>query len=89
MTCRPGIYGQSSGLYFDIDDELRVNYVSVERIRDALPDLSQSRFWLSLLSPPTEHNKAERRKYAELVGNITPEQVGLRMRFRSVQYLAD
>lgn len=81
---RSGIYGQSLGLYFDIDDELRVNYVSIQLIHEAVPDSAQSRFWLNLLSPPTERNKAERRKYAELVGNITPEQVGLRMQIDSV-----
>ncbi|KAG8758772.1 hypothetical protein FRC14_007421 [Serendipita sp. 396] len=47
------------GLYFDIPDELRINY---------------ARFWLSLLSPPTEKNRQNRRKYAELVGNIGPER---------------
>ena len=31
---RSGIYSQFSGLYFDIDDELRVNYVSIERTHD-------------------------------------------------------
>ncbi|KAF8313100.1 ABC1-domain-containing protein [Clavulina sp. PMI_390] len=43
------------GLYFDIDDELRVNY---------------ARLWLSLITPGQEK---DRRKYAELVGHITPE----------------
>ena len=74
---RSCIDGQSLGLYFHINDELRVNYVSIQLIHEATPDPTQSRFWLNLLSPPTEHNKSERRKYAELVGNITPEQVGL------------
>ncbi|KAF8345846.1 ABC1 family-domain-containing protein [Amanita rubescens] len=46
------------GLYFDIDPLLRVNY---------------SKFWLSLIAPATPSTLAERRKYAELVGNITPE----------------
>lgn len=27
---RSGIYGQSLGLYFDINDELRINYVSIQ-----------------------------------------------------------
>ncbi len=76
---RSGIDGQSLGLYFDINDELRVNYVSIQLFHKTIPDRAQSRFWLNLLSPPTEHNKSERRKYAELVGNITPEQVSLRI----------
>ncbi|OJA08664.1 hypothetical protein AZE42_01169 [Rhizopogon vesiculosus] len=46
------------GLYFDLDGELRVNY---------------SRFWLSLIARPSPAVDAERRKYAELVGNITPD----------------
>jgi len=29
ITHRSGIYGQTLGLYFDINDELRVNYVSI------------------------------------------------------------
>jgi hypothetical protein len=33
-----GIYSQILGLYFDIDDELRVNYVSIERTRAGLAD---------------------------------------------------
>lgn len=48
------------GLYFDIDDALRVDY---------------SRLWLSLISPSSPSVEADRRKYAELVGNITPELV--------------
>ena len=48
------------GLYFDIDNDLRVNY---------------SHFWLSLISPASSEGSAERRKYAELVGNIGPELV--------------
>ncbi|CAG7850525.1 ABC1 family protein MCP2 {ECO:0000305/PubMed:23781023} AltName: Full=MDM10-complementing protein 2 {ECO:0000303/PubMed:23781023}; AltName: Full=MIOREX complex component 13 {ECO:0000305/PubMed:25683707}; AltName: Full=Mitochondrial organization of gene expression protein 13 {ECO:0000303/PubMed:25683707}; Flags: Precursor [Serendipita indica DSM 11827] len=47
------------GLYFDIPDELRINY---------------ARFWLSLLSPATEKNREKRQKYATLVGNIKPER---------------
>ncbi|KAF7782568.1 hypothetical protein Agabi119p4_1944 [Agaricus bisporus var. burnettii] len=45
------------GLYFDLDDELRVNY---------------GRFWLSLTESSSPSVLAERRKYAELVGNIGP-----------------
>ena len=48
------------GLYFDIDPSLRVNYC---------------KFWLSLIAAATPSTLAERRKYAELVGNITPELV--------------
>ncbi|WFD35946.1 hypothetical protein MCUN1_002817 [Malassezia cuniculi] len=43
------------GLYFEIDEELRVNY---------------AKFWLSLLMPSTPKVQAMRRKYAKLVGNI-------------------
>ncbi|GAW08545.1 ABC1-domain-containing protein [Lentinula edodes] len=46
------------GQYFDIDDQLRINY---------------SRFWLSLMAPASPSVNADRRKYAELVGNIGPE----------------
>lgn len=49
------------GLYFDLDESLRVNY---------------SRFWLSLIAPTSEKVNAERRKYAELFGNIGPDLVG-------------
>lgn len=48
------------GQYFDIDDQLRINY---------------SRFWLSLMAPASPSVNADRRKYAELVGNIGPELV--------------
>lgn len=64
------------GLYFDLgeicpvcssesllmmsDDNLRVNY---------------SRFWLSLLAPASESVNADRRKYAQDVGNIGPDLV--------------
>jgi aarF domain-containing kinase len=48
------------GLYFDIDDELRVNY---------------SRFWLSLMASSSAEIEMERRKYAQLVGNIGPDLV--------------
>ena len=48
------------GLYFDIDDDLRINY---------------SNLWLSLISSASPEVSAERRKYAELVGNIGPDLV--------------
>lgn len=48
------------GQYFDIDDQLRINY---------------SRFWLSLMAPSSPSVNADRRKFAELVGNIGPELV--------------
>ncbi len=48
------------GLYFDLEDELRVNY---------------ARFWLSLTEGSSPTVQAERRKYAELVGNIGPDLV--------------
>ncbi|KAI5123928.1 hypothetical protein M0805_006345 [Coniferiporia weirii] len=43
------------GLYFDIDRALRINYSSL---------------WLSLISPASSETNANRRKYAQLVGNI-------------------
>ncbi|KZT10976.1 ABC1-domain-containing protein [Laetiporus sulphureus 93-53] len=43
------------GLYFDLDNELRINY---------------SKFWLALIAPATPQTIADRRKYAKLVGNI-------------------
>ncbi|KAG8848428.1 hypothetical protein FRB96_001214 [Tulasnella sp. 330] len=46
------------GLYFDIDDELRVNYAHL---------------WMSLIAPASAQTQADRRKYAGLVGNISPE----------------
>ncbi|KAH8107866.1 ABC1-domain-containing protein [Cristinia sonorae] len=46
------------GLYFDLDDELRVNY---------------SRFWLSLMAAASPQTNADRRRYAKLVGNINDE----------------
>lgn len=59
------------GLYFDLDAELRVNY---------------GRLWLSLIAPASPSVNADRRKYAELVGNIGPDLVGfgktLRLTFR-------
>ncbi|KAH7909330.1 ABC1-domain-containing protein [Hygrophoropsis aurantiaca] len=46
------------GLYFDMDPELRTNY---------------SKLWLSLIAAASPSINADRRKYAELVGNITPD----------------
>ncbi|KAF9227405.1 ABC1-domain-containing protein [Gyrodon lividus] len=46
------------GLYFDLDRELRINY---------------SKLWLSLIESASPETLAARRKYAELVGNITPD----------------
>ncbi|KAG2078980.1 ABC1-domain-containing protein [Suillus decipiens] len=46
------------GLYFDLERELRVNY---------------SRLWLSLIAHSSPIVDADRRKYAELVGNITSD----------------
>ncbi|TDL26259.1 ABC1-domain-containing protein [Rickenella mellea] len=46
------------GLYFDIDDSLRINY---------------SKLWLSLIAEASPTVNADRRKYAELVGNIGPD----------------
>ncbi|KAH0827818.1 ABC1-domain-containing protein [Lanmaoa asiatica] len=46
------------GLYFDLDPELRINY---------------SKLWLSLIERASPETRAARRKYAELVGNITPD----------------
>ncbi|KAK7687101.1 hypothetical protein QCA50_009602 [Cerrena zonata] len=43
------------GLYFDLDDDLRINY---------------SKFLLSLMKPGSAATSAERRHYAKLVGNI-------------------
>lgn len=48
------------GQYFDIPDDLRVNY---------------ARFWLSLLKPSSKSTNDERRKYAKLVGNIDDDMV--------------
>ena len=48
------------GQYFDLPDDLRVNY---------------SRFWLSLIKRSSEATSAERRKYAKLVGNIEGDMV--------------
>ncbi|EGN99873.1 hypothetical protein SERLA73DRAFT_180133 [Serpula lacrymans var. lacrymans S7.3] len=46
------------GLYFDLDPNFRLNY---------------SKLWLSLIAPASPTTNADRRKYAELVGNITPD----------------
>lgn len=46
------------GLYFDLERELRVNY---------------SKLWLSLIARSSPKVDADRRKYAELVGSITPD----------------
>ncbi|KAL0955945.1 hypothetical protein HGRIS_002129 [Hohenbuehelia grisea] len=46
------------GLYFDLSPELRINY---------------SKFWLSLIAPASPQTTEDRRKYAELVGNIGPD----------------
>lgn len=50
------------GQYFDIPDDLRVNY---------------ARFWLSLIKSSSPATNAERRKYAKLVGNIDDEMVSV------------
>ncbi|KAJ3553707.1 hypothetical protein NM688_g3469 [Phlebia brevispora] len=46
------------GLYFDLDDDLRINY---------------SKFWLSLILPASPETVKDRRKYAKLVGNISDD----------------
>ncbi|KNZ77750.1 ABC1 family protein C15C4.02 [Termitomyces sp. J132] len=46
------------GLYFDIDPILRVNY---------------AKLWLSLIAPASPATTLDRRKYAELVGNVGPD----------------
>lgn len=48
------------GLYFDLDDTLRLDY---------------SKFWLSLIAPGTPEVRRERRKYASRVGNIGDDLV--------------
>lgn len=48
------------GQYFDIPEDLRVNY---------------AHFWLSLMTPTSEKTLAERKKYAKLVGNIEEDMV--------------
>lgn len=47
------------GLYFDLDRSLRINY---------------SKLWLALIAPATPESNRDRRKYAELVGNVGPDQ---------------
>ncbi|KAI0268807.1 ABC1 family-domain-containing protein [Gloeopeniophorella convolvens] len=47
------------GLYFDLDRTLRINY---------------SKLWLALIAPAGPESNADRRKYAELVGNVSPDQ---------------
>ncbi|KAF7981834.1 hypothetical protein HWV62_31359 [Athelia sp. TMB] len=46
------------GLYFDLDAQLRVNY---------------SKLWLSLIAANSPQVREDRRKYAQLVGNIGPD----------------
>ncbi|KAF8906520.1 ABC1 family-domain-containing protein [Gymnopilus junonius] len=46
------------GLYFDLDRELRINYCKL---------------WLSLIARASPTTLMDRRKYAELVGNIGPD----------------
>jgi aarF domain-containing kinase len=46
------------GLYFDLETRLRINY---------------SKLWLSLIATNSPSVNADRRKYAELVGNIGPD----------------
>lgn len=46
------------GLYFDLDPDLRINYCKL---------------WLALISPASPQTQSDRRLYAELVGNITPD----------------
>ena len=48
------------GLYFDLDPALRINY---------------SKWWLALIAPASEQTLADRRKYAQLVGNIEEDLV--------------
>ncbi len=48
------------GLYFDIDSPLRLNY---------------SKLWLSLIAASSPAVNADRRRYAQLVGNIGPDLV--------------
>jgi len=51
------------GLYFDLTDELRFNY---------------AKLWLALIDNASPESVAERRRCAELVGNIGPDLVRLR-----------
>ena len=56
------------GLYFDLDRSLRIDY---------------SKLWLALISPASPENNADRRKYAQLVGNVDSDQVSPgRVQFR-------
>ncbi|PPQ67319.1 hypothetical protein CVT25_005903 [Psilocybe cyanescens] len=66
LLIRPKVSGSKSpynfeivlldhGLYFDMESKLRVNY---------------SKLWLSLMAPASASTVSDRRKYAELVGNI-------------------
>lgn len=72
LLIRPRASGSSSpfnfdiclldhGQYFDIPDDLRVNY---------------AHFWLSLIKRASPSTSMERRKYAKLVGNIDDDMVG-------------
>ncbi|KAN0111476.1 ABC1 domain containing protein [Russula decolorans] len=47
------------GLYFDLDRALRINY---------------SKLWLALIAPASPENNADRRKYAQLVGNVDSDR---------------
>ncbi|KAH9485382.1 ABC1 family protein MCP2-like protein [Psilocybe cubensis] len=69
LLIRPKVAGSKSpynfeivlldhGLYFDMESKLRVNY---------------SKLWLSLMAPASESTISDRRKLAELVGNIGPD----------------
>lgn len=60
------------GLYFDIDAQLRVNY---------------GKLWLSLIAPGSPSTNADRRKYAELVGNVSADLVGFADYSREVPML--
>ncbi|KAF7315635.1 ABC1-domain-containing protein [Mycena indigotica] len=46
------------GQYFDLDPQLRINY---------------SKLWLSLIAPASPSTREDRKKYAQLVGNIGPD----------------
>lgn len=59
------------GLYFDLDDDLRINY---------------SKFLLSLILPASPETSRDRRRFAKVVGNIDDELVSLRL-FGSCGYL--
>lgn len=53
------------GLYFDLDKQLRVNY---------------SKLWLSLMAKDSPTVREDRRKYAQLVGNIGLDLVSTNLR---------